>query len=251
MLLISLVFWAGPNFASESHSPGKIYLYAAASLQEALEKLAAAYTRKTGIQVILVTASSGDLARQTGQGAPANLFISASVEWMDYLEKHNLTQPGSRRALLGNQLVMVTSPCAGKISASIAALLEQHKDSRFAMANPDTSPAGAYAKQALIKLGLWENAASRAVYAEDARAALNWVARCETALGIVYRSDALPAEKLGLSVAAIFPPGSHEPIVYPMALIAGHVTPEAQALSEYLASEHAFAVFESFGFTRP
>lgn len=248
---VALGMAIGWVFPAQAAEPGKTYLYAASSLQLPLEKVVAAYSQKTGYPVVLVSGSSGDLARQIEQGAPAGLFIPANVEWLDYLQSRNLTQTGSRRNLLGNRLVAVSSPCSDRLEAPIAELLEQAKDSRIAMANPATAPAGVYAKQALITLGLWQRVERRAAYAEDVRAALNWVARCESHLGFVYKTDALAGKTLGLRIAAEFPDGSHTPIVYPLVIIAAYDTPQARDFAAYLSNAQSFAIFESFGFIKP
>lgn len=229
----------------------KIYLYAAASLQAPLEKITASYEQKTGNPVVLVTGGSGDLARQIEQGAPANLFISANTEWADYLLTRNLTVPKTRVNLLGNILVAVTSPCRGKLNAPIADLLKQTGDSRIAMANPDSVPAGAYAKQALIKLGLWPLVEKRAAFAEDVRSTLGWVIRCESELGFVYETDALASAKKGINVAARFPADSYPPIIYPLVVIAQGNSEQTGKLAAYLSGDEAFAMFESFGFVKP
>ncbi len=229
---------------------GKLYLFAAASLQLPLEELTARFEKKTGGKVVLSPGASGDLARQIEQGAPAGLFISANSQWMDYLQQRNLLLPGSRHDLLGNRLAAVISPCAVKAPSdgSIAGLLEAYPDQRIAMGNPDTVPAGAYARQALTALGLWLRIEPRLVYSEDVRAAAAFVARCETGLGFIYESDASPGQTPGLAVAARFPETSHPKIVYPMAIIAENNTPLASKFSDYLRGAEARAVFASSGF---
>lgn len=249
--LCGLALLAGWIFPALAAPEQKIYLYAAASLQAPLEQITAAYTRKSGNPVILVTGGSGDLARQIEQGAPANLFISANTEWADYLQTRKLTVSAMRVNLLGNNLVAVSSPCRDKTKAPVAELLQLTQNTRIAMANPDSVPAGQYAKQALIKLGLWQQVEKRAAFAEDARSALNWVVRCESDLGFVYKTDAIAGEKLGLHIAAEFPAGSHDAIVYPLSLIAQNPTAHAGEFAKFLTGADAFAVFENFGFTKP
>lgn len=248
MLLLATLGWTIPALGAPEQ---KIYLYAAASLQAPLEIISADYTRKSGNHVVLVTGGSGDLARQIEQGAPANLFISANTEWADYLQTRKLTKPGMRVNLLGNSLVTVSSPCREKTNAPIAELLQMTQNSRIAMANPDSAPAGQYVKQALIKLGLWQQVEKRAAFAEDVRSTLNWVVRCESDLGFVYKTDAIAGEKLGLHIVADFPAGLHDAIVYPMSVIAQKNPAHAHELAKYLSGAEAFAVFEKFGFTKP
>lgn len=229
-----------------------LYLYAAASLQTPLESIATDFTSKTGEKVAPVFGGSGDLARQIAQGAPAAVFISANPQWMDHLQQRGLLKEESRINLLGNRLALVSASCAAhpEANASVAGILSQYANSRIAMGDPASVPAGTYAKEALTALGLWEVAAPRAIYTQDVQAALAWVARCETELAIVYESDAIQTKNQGVITAALFPEKSHSPIVYPMAVIKGENEVSAQRLWEYLSSEEAMAVFLKHGFTR-
>lgn len=230
--------------------PAKIYLFAAASLQVPLEKITASFEEETGVKVILTLGGSGDLARQIAQGAPASLFISANPRWMDYVEERNLIAPNSRQDLIGNRLVAVTSPCSQSPESGIGVpgVLARYPQTRIAMGNPDTVPAGTYARQALEKLGLWDEVAARAVFTEDVRAAVAWVIRCESDLGFVYESDAVADRQRGLQIAARFAPDTHDRIVYPLAVIDGENLAMALKLQAFLNSEAALKIFVEDGF---
>jgi molybdate transport system substrate-binding protein len=219
-------------------------LFAAASLKNALDEAALSYP---GRPVIAYGASSA-LARQIESGAPADIFISADLDWMDYVEKKGLLAPGTRRNLLGNRLVLIApakepaklQPAPGFPISSFL------KNGRIALAEPNTVPAGKYAKAALEKLGVWTEIAGRVAAAENVRAALLLVARGEAPLGVVYQTDA-NAEP-DVMVAGVFPPDSHPPIVYPAAALKG-AKPGAAQFLEFLGSARARAIFEKHGFT--
>lgn len=192
--------------------------------------------------------ASSALARQIENGAPADVFISADLDWMDYVEKKGLLVPGTRRDLLGNRLVLIApakqpvelQPAPGFPISSVL------KNGRIALAEPNSVPAGKYAKAALEKLGVWEQVAGRVAAAENVRAALLLVARGEAPLGVVYQTDA-NAEP-GVMVAGVFPAGTHPAIVYPVAALKG-AKPSAAPFLELLASPAARRVFEKHGFT--
>ena len=226
---------------------GTVTVFAAASLKEALDTAAKAFEAATGNKVALSYAASGALARQIEAGAPATLFISADLDWVDYVEKRGLTAPGTRRNLLGNDLVLI-APAASTVSVRIAPgfdLAAALHGGRLALANPDAVPAGKYAKAALTKLGAWQGVEGRIAPAENVRAALVLVARGEAPLGIVYRTDAM-ADK-GVRVVAAFPGDSHPKIVYPMVQLKGADAATAQ-LAAHLASPATRAIWERFGF---
>jgi molybdate transport system substrate-binding protein len=176
------------------------------------------------------------------------MFISADLDWMDYLDKKGLIAPGSRENLLGNRLVLV-APKDAPTPIAIAPhfdLLAALKGGRLAIANPNTVPAGKYGKAALIALGVWDSVAAHLANAEDVRVALAYVARGEAPLGIVYETDA-KAEP-NVKIVGIFPENSHPPILYPAALTKD-AKPEARGFLAYLSSPKARAVFEKDGFT--
>jgi len=225
-------------------------VFAAASLKTALDAIAAEWNAGTGGRVTISYAASSTLAKQIENGAPAGLFISADQDWMDYLQNRKLIDPKTRIDLLGNSLVLIAPADSSALVAitpgfPLAALL---RDGHLAMADPDAVPAGRYAKAALSALGVWQAVAGRIAAAENVRAALLLVARSEAPLGIVYRTDA--AAEPSVRIVAIFPPDSHPPIVYPMALTrtAG---PDAGVFAAYLRGPAARALFAAQGFTMP
>jgi molybdate transport system substrate-binding protein len=223
-----------------------VLVFAAASLMGALEEAAAPWEARTGHEMRVSHAGSAALARQIERGAPADVFVSASVAWMDALEEAGLLAPGSRRDLLANRLVLVAHGEAAPtgIGEALAALGE----GRLAMAMVEAVPAGIYGREALGSLGLWNDVAPRVAQAENVRAALALVARGEAPLGIVYATDA--AAEDGVSVVATFPEGSHGPILYPAALTAG-AGEAAASLLDHLASAEAGEVFARHGFLPP
>jgi molybdate transport system substrate-binding protein len=227
---------------------GAVTVFAAASLKNALDAIVAKWQAESGDSVTISYAASSTLAKQIENGAPAGLFLSADLDWMDYLDQHQLIDPATRYNLLGNQLVLI-APKDSKVQTAIApgfALAGLLGDGRLAMADPAAVPAGRYGKAALTALGVWDMVAGRVAAAENARAALLLVARGEAPLGIVYRTDAV-AEP-AVRVVAAFPPGSHPPIIYPIALTktAG---PAAAKFAAYLRSTEARELFEAQGFT--
>jgi len=226
-----------------------VTVFAAASLKTALDEVLAGWTRETGRRATVSYAASSALARQIEQGAPADIFISADLDWMDYLGARNLIDAPSRLSLLGNRLVLVAareSPAAVTIAPGLplAAALE---DGRLALAGVEAVPAGKYAKAALEALGVWESVRRQTAQAENVRAALALVARGETPLGIVYETDA--RSDPAVRVVGRFPETAHPPIVYPAALVAGAKGVAAAALLQHLRSPAALAIFEAQGFT--
>jgi cytochrome c peroxidase len=225
-------------------------VFAAGSLQTALDALVQPLERATGIRMKISYAASSALARQIENGAPAELFISADLDWMDYLAERKLIQPASRVNLLGNQLVLIapkSKPAALEIAPKfrLAAALGRE---RLALANPDVVPAGKYAKAALTSLGVWDTVAARIAPTENVRAALLLVSRGEAPLGIVYRTDAHADP--GVVVVDTFPETTHPPIVYPAALTST-ASASAQKILDFLKSDQARKVFDAEGFTVP
>ncbi|HLX80222.1 MAG TPA: molybdate ABC transporter substrate-binding protein [Burkholderiales bacterium] len=221
-------------------------VFAAASLRNALDEVAALSPSKP---VISYGASSA-LARQIESGAPAQVFISADLDWMDYLEQRKLLREGTRKNVLGNKLVLI-APAGSTIKADIRpgfALARLLGDGRLATADPASVPAGKYTKAALEKLGVWDSVAGKIAAAENVRAALALVARGETPLGTVYATDAAVEPKV--RVVAAFPDGLHRPIIYPAALTS--TAPASGAAADFLAlmsSPAARKLFEKYGFT--
>lgn len=223
-----------------------VTVFAAASLKTALDQIAAGWTGQTGTQVTLSYGGTPALAKQIAEGAPADIFLSASKDWMDELQDMGLIRPDTRRDVLGNQLILVAHGQAKPVmidgNLDLPGLLE---GGRLSMALVDAVPAGQYGKEALTSLGLWPAVESSVVQTENVRAALHLVALGEAPLGIVYASDAVA--ETGVSVIGTFPTESHQPIVYPAALT-NDAGPEAQAFLDHLSTPVAQAVFQANGF---
>lgn len=248
--ILVATFAAAAFLASGSANARQVTVFAAASLKESLDAQARQFEKETGNRVVVAYGASNALAKQVEVGAPASLFISADLEWMDYLGERHLLAPGSRVNLLRNTLVLV-APAGSAAALEIGPgfdLAGALGSGKLAMANPDSVPAGKYGKAALESLGAWSRVEKQVVRAETVRAALALVARREAAFGIVYRTDAL-AER-GVRVVDTFPETSHPPIVYPAALIASRAEPAAaKALLDYLRSAAARAIWVKYGFS--
>ena len=233
--------------AAEAQQP-QILVFAAASLTEAVQEVGASYEKTARVMVRSSFDSSSTLARQIEAGAQADVFLSADTKWMDELQSRGLIQVASRRNVLGNSLVLI-APAQSPIRLKIAPhfpLAAALSDGRLATGDPDSVPAGIYARAALTKLGVWDGVASRLARAENVRVALLYVARGETPLGIVYATDAL-ADK-GVRVVDTFPEDTHEPIVYPIALTRSAKSQAAEFVA-YLSGPRAHDIFVKHGFT--
>jgi molybdate transport system substrate-binding protein len=226
-----------------------VTVFAAASMKNAIDNINAAFTKATGVRVVASLAASSVLAKQIEQTAPADVFASADLEWMDYVEQKKLIKGGTRVNLLGNKLVLI-APKDSKIGdVTIGQGFDLAKlagDGRIAVADVRAVPAGKYAKAALEKLGGWAAAEPKLASAENVRAALALVGRGEAPLGIVYETDA-KVEK-NVKIVGYFPEDSHPPITYPVALTA-NAKPEAAQYLAFLRSGLAKTVFETYGFT--
>ena len=223
-------------------------VFAAASLREALDEQVGNFEADTGRRVVVSYAGSNALAKQIEAGAPADVFLSADVDWLDYLDQRNLMRPGSRINLLRNRLVLI-SPSDSYQSLRIAPgfdLAGALGRGRLAMANPDSVPAGKYGRDALRALKVWATVESRIARAENVRAALVLVARGEVPFGIVYATDALAEHKV--RIVDTFPENTHAPIVYPVAIVATSRSPYAQRFIDILTSPAARAIWVRRGF---
>ena len=222
---------------------------AAASLTNVLQALAKAWGESGGGTIVGNYAASSALARQIEQGAPIDVFLSADLEWMDYLEQKGLIEAGTRRNVAANTLVLIAP--ADKAETIVLSkgmdLKAKLNGGRLAVADPGSVPAGKYAKDALTALGLWEQVSPSLAPAENVRATLALVARGETPLGIVYGTDAKVEPKV--KVVAVFPVDSHKPIVYPAAIIKGKAKPAATSFLQFLQSDKARAILRDAGFT--
>ncbi|PZM09731.1 molybdate ABC transporter substrate-binding protein [Rhizobium tubonense] len=227
----------------------KVTVFAAASMKNALDNVDAAWTKQTGKEVTVSYAASSALAKQLESGAPADVFISADTDWMDYVAKKSLIKTDTRVNLLGNQIVLVAAkdkakPVDIKEGLDLASLLG---DGRLAMGQVDSVPAGKYGKAALQKLGIWSAVEGKVAGAESVRAALALVSRGEAPYGIVYQTDA--ASDPGVAIVGTFPANSHPPIIYPVAITADSKNPDTAAYFDFLKSAKAVPFFEHEGFT--
>ncbi|WAS99811.1 molybdate ABC transporter substrate-binding protein [Rouxiella chamberiensis] len=235
---------------TQAQAADKITVFAAASLTNALQKIADQYQQGKEVQIVSSFASSSTLAKQIEQGAPADLFISADQQWMDYTVGKQLMVDNTRYTLLGNELVLV----AGKDSKQTK--IEINKQTPWqsllnggllAVGDPAHVPAGIYAREALQNLGAWTALEPKLAPSSDVRSALALVERGESPLGIVYGSDAVASKNV--KVVGVFPESSHKPVEYPMAVVKGHESPALSAFVAYLKTPAAGAIFRQYGFT--
>lgn len=244
-LLAGLTAVTSPSQAQEP----SLTVFAAASLKNALDDVNVAFTQATGVKIVASYAASSALMRQIESGAPADVFASADLEWMNYGSQKKLIKDASRVNLLGNALVLIAPANAALSNVAIGPGLDLAKllgDGRLVTGDVRAVPVGRYAKAALEKLGLWASVESKMAMAENVRAALALVAREEAPLGIVYSTDAKVEPKV--KVVGVFPEGSHPPITYPVAVTVS-AKPDAARYIGFLRSQIAKTIFERYGFT--
>jgi molybdate transport system substrate-binding protein len=226
-----------------------LVIFAAASLKNALDEIAANWTKDGRMAPKISYGASSALAKQLEQGAPAALFLSADIDWMDYVEKKDLIRKDTRINLLGNKIVLI-APRDSRVAVNIKPgfdLAQALAGGKLAMANVDAVPAGKYGKAALEKLGAWNSVKGSIAQAENVRAALLLVARGEAPLGIVYSTDA--AAEPAVKIVDAFPADSHPPIIYPAAVAKDARSADAKGFLDYLKSSKARPAFEKQGFT--
>ena len=236
--------WIPPTSAQS----GDIVVFAAASMKDALDSINAQWQAETGKKAVISYASSAVLAKQIEQAAPADIFMSADTDNMDYVQKRDLIKPESRVDLLGNRIVLVAEQNS-KIALHIAPsfdLAGALGANRLAMADMASVPAGKYGKAALENLKVWPSVENKVAQAENVRATLILVSRGEAPLGIVYATDAAADPKV--RIVDTFPTASHPPIIYPVALTKT-AKPDAQAFIAYIESAKAKPLFEKQGFS--
>jgi molybdate transport system substrate-binding protein len=248
LLVAAAVSLAAP-WSTAAHAQGRdLLVFGAASLKNALDDANAQYQREAGRKIVVSYGASSALAKQIENGAPADIFISADLDWMDYAAEHKLIKPETRINLLGNKLVLIAAADSA-INLSIAPnfpLAPALRSGRLAMADPVSVPAGKYGKAALEALGVWASVAGKIAAAPDVRATLVFVARGEAPLGIVYQTDA--AADKGVKIIGAFPESTHPPIIYPMAVTMASTHPSATAYAGFLKSPAAKPAFEKQGF---
>lgn len=229
-------------------SLAEVTIFATASTAGPVGEIIRLFNAKDSGAAIASFASSSTLAQQIINGAPADIYLSASPQWMNHLAAEKAIESSSRFDLLGNRLVLI-APTDSALTVRIAPsfpLLPALAGGMLAMGDPDHVPAGIYGKAALVGLGVWDSVAGRVAGAQDVRAALALVERGEAAAGIVYATDALLTDRV--RIVADFPPASHPPITYPVAVVAGRDRPEVRAFLALLKSPDAAAVFAKYGF---
>lgn len=247
-LFTAFVMLASTSFSPASAEDKTITVFAAASMKNALDEVDTAYTAKTGVKIIASYAASSVLARQIEQGAPADVFVSADTDWMDYATSKKTINEPTRVNLLGNSIVLI-APKDSKIdNVAIAQgfnLAKLAGDGKIATGDIKSVPVGKYAKAALEKLGAWQAAEPKFAMAESVRAALTLVARDEANLGIVYSTDA--KVEPGVKIVGIFPADSHPTIIYPVAATTT-AKPETNDYLAFLRTSAAKTILEKYGF---
>jgi molybdate transport system substrate-binding protein len=247
---VAAVVVAASSLPAQAQFPD-VVVFGAASLQNALNEANGLFLFENGSGIKVSYGASSALAKQIENAAPADVFISADVDWMDYVEQRKLIKSNTRADLLGNKLVLIAradSNVALTIGPNFP-LAQALGNGRLAMAEPSSVPAGKYGKAALEKLGVWGAVTGKVAPAQDVRAALTLVSRGEAPLGIVYQTDA--AADKNVKIIATFPETSHPPIIYPIAILAGSTNGVAPIYVQYLRSPKAAPFFEKQGFVIP
>jgi molybdate transport system substrate-binding protein len=247
-LFAAFVILTASAFSPAVADDKTLTVFAAASMKNALDDIDAAFTAKTGVKVNASYAASSQLAKQIEQGAPADIFVSADTDWMDYATGKKTINEPTRVNLLGNSIVLIAPKDSKVDNVTIAQGFDLAKlagDGKIATADVKSVPVGKYAMAALQKLGSWQAAEPKFAMTENVRAALALVARGEAALGIVYSTDA--KVEPGVKIVGTFPADSHPAIIYPVAATST-AKPEAKAYLDYLQSSAAKAVLEKYGF---
>ncbi|TCQ20858.1 molybdate ABC transporter substrate-binding protein [Rhizobium sp. PP-CC-3G-465] len=247
--VLTVLIVAAASLATPAMAAEKVTVFAAASLKNALDAVNDAWQQQSGHAVTASYAASSALAKQIEAGAPADIFISADLAWMDYVAGKKLIREDSRSTLLGNRLVLV-APAADAKPVEIGQgfdLKARLAGGKLAMGAVETVPAGKYGKAALEKLGVWPSVEKDVAGAENVRAALLLVSKGEAPLGIVYETDA--AADPSVKIVGTFPESSHPPIVYPIAILSESTHPDAAAYLDFVRSPAAKPLFEAQGFT--
>ncbi len=248
ILFVVLAGWCTVAAGAPAPAAESVLVFAASSTEGAIGEVAELYRARTGVRVVGAYGSSGALARQIESGAPADIVIAADQGWADYLDRRGRLLPGARTVLLHNRLVLI-APATSRLALAIApgfALRPALGDGRLAIADPAHAPAGAYAREALTRLGVWESVADRLAPVDNVRAVVALIERGEAPAGIAYATDAAITARV--RVVAAFPPETHAPIAYPLAIVAGRDRPPVRAFFDFLQSAPARAVYLRLGF---
>jgi len=247
-LFVAFAVLAGSAWSPALAQDKNLLVFAAASMKNALDDIAAAYTAKTGAKIVASYGASSALAKQIEQGAPADVFASADTDWMDYAIASKIINEPTRVNLVGNSIVLIAPKDSGIDKVTIGPGFDLAKlagDGKIATADVKSVPVGKYAKASLEKLGAWTAAEPKFAMTENVRAALTLVARGEAVLGIVYATDA--KVEPGVKMVGTFPPDSHPSIIYPVAVTAT-AKGEATDYLAFLRTSAAKAIFEKYGF---
>ncbi len=246
LILFFILFLFIPKL---SFSKEVIYIYAASSLSNVINEVIEEYNLIYKQNVKNVFDGSGNLVRQIKAGAPASIFISADEKWINELEKSNLIENNTRKSLLSNSIVII-APKDNKINKidlenniDFAKILGKNK---FVIGNPESVPNGAYAKEAFMSLGLWDNIKDNLAMVQNVRVALNYVSMGEAPLGVVFLTDANADSEV--KIVSVFPKDSHKKIVYPFAIIKGRKNKNIEDLYNFLQSEKAHKIYTKYGF---
>jgi molybdate transport system substrate-binding protein len=235
----------GATLSLASAQPS-LTVFAAASMQEAMEKIGVAFEEETGVNVVFSFAGTGTLARQVEAGAPADLFVAADTAWMDYVEERGAVQADTITKVASNALVLIGPENSRKHDLAEIDLAGLLSDGRLAIAEPETVPAGRYGKAALEQLSLWQSVAGHLAPMENVRIVLTSVARGDVPVGLVYQTDALVEP--GVAVIAEIPSASHPEIQYLAAVTGIRSKPAAADLLNYLTSPRSREILRSYGF---
>lgn len=244
-----LVLFTGLAVSVAANAAQRVTLFAAASTAPAIQEIATEYKRKTGVAITPVFAASGALARQIDNGGPAELFLSADSGWMEWLARRGRIDRRQVKTLLSNCLVLVQPADETPLLAFDATLIKGLGDGRLALADPDLSPLGAYARAALRAQGLWHRIRKRIALQPDARATLVLAARGEAAAAIVYQTDSQGSA--AVRIAARIPASLHPRIAYPIVAVGARASDPAMRFLDYLRSTSASLIFQRFGFIEP
>lgn len=250
IVLMMFIVVACNRGENQAHSqPVEISVLAAASLTDAMKEIKSRYeSTHPGVQIVTSFASSGKLKQQIEQGAPADLFISAGAKEMDALVREGIVDPRDRTHLLSNELVLVV-PKESHVKARGFSDLPSPQIKTIAIGQPETVPAGQYAKQTLENMNLWKQVQSKLVFTGDVRQVLAYVKTGNVDAGIVYRTDIRTAHDV--QVVAEADPKTHQPIVYPIGVIKSTPRPkQTRDFYNWLRSPDAMNIFQKYGFEK-
>lgn len=252
ILVVGIFITAGCSSTKQTpptamQQPIELTISAAVSLKDALTEIKNKYqAQNPNVKLVYNLGASGSLQKQIEQGAPADIFISAAPKQMNELEAKNLVNKATRGNLVENKLVIVV-PKESKLEITKMEDLGKDGVQTLALGETATVPAGQYAQEAIKKLGVWDKVRDKVIFAKDVRTVLTYVETGNVDAGIVYKTDALSSEKVKITATA--PEGSHQPVVYPAAILAATKQPKAaEEFLAYLYGAESKTIFEKYGF---